>query len=41
MDQFYRFDNFAMRRLHKKESQALQIDRRFSVAPMMDGLRSA
>jgi tRNA-dihydrouridine synthase A len=36
MDQFYRFDNFAMRRLHKKESRPLQIDRRFSVAPMME-----
>jgi tRNA-dihydrouridine synthase A len=36
MGQFYRFDNFAMRRLHKKESRALQIDRRFSIAPMME-----
>jgi tRNA-dihydrouridine synthase A len=36
MDQFYRFDNFAMRRLHNKESRPLQIDRRFSVAPMME-----
>jgi tRNA-dihydrouridine synthase A len=36
MGQFYRFDNFAMRRLRKKESRALQIDRRFSIAPMME-----
>jgi tRNA-dihydrouridine synthase A len=36
MDQFYRFDNFAMRRFHDKESRVLPIDRRFSVAPMME-----
>ena len=30
MDQFYRFDNFAVRRLHNKESRVLSIDRRFS-----------
>jgi tRNA-dihydrouridine synthase A len=36
MDQFYRFDNFAMRWPHDKESRVLQIDRRFSVAPMME-----
>jgi hypothetical protein len=41
MDQFCRFDNFAMRWLHDKESRVLQIDRRFSVAPMMDGFRLA
>jgi tRNA-dihydrouridine synthase A len=36
MGQFYRFDNFAMKWLRKKESRALQIDRRFSIAPMME-----
>jgi hypothetical protein len=41
MDQFCLFDNFAMRRLHNKESRVLPIDRRFSIAPMMDGLRAA
>lgn len=30
MDQFYRFDNFAVRRLHNEESRVLPIDRRFS-----------
>ena len=35
MDQFYRFDNLAMTRLHGKKKRVLQIDRRYSVAPMI------
>src|SRR5205085_11423897 len=35
MDQFYRFDNFAMRRC-TDGGRSLRIDRKFSVAPMMD-----
>src|SRR5205085_173065 len=35
MDQFYRFDNFAMRRC-TDGGRSLRIDRKFSVAPMME-----